>query len=268
MGLLAGSIVLFIFSFLLKEAWPAFRGIGLRHFIQDHAWHPTGSQFNLVPMILGTFLVSVSATLLAAPCGLLSGIFCRFYAPRSVVVVYRRILELLAGIPSVVFGLWGLLNLVPLINQIHPPGTSLLAGAIVLAIMILPTIAVFTDRALGDIPSSWITAAHAMGFSKSTTITKVALPGARSGIIGGILLAWGRALGETMAILMVAGNVPAIPHSIFAPVRTLTSNIALEMAYAMNAHRQSLYVSGLFLMLVISFLVLLSHYIVRRFAHE
>lgn len=159
-------------------------------------------------------------------------------------------METLAGIPSVVYGLWGLMVLVPAIARIGPPGQSVLAGVLVLALMILPTIALVSDAALGAVPETHLRGAAAAGLSRWAIVRSIALPSARSGILTGTLLGTGRALGETMAVVMVTGNVVQVPDSLLAPVRTLTANIALEMAYATDAHRAALFVSGLVLALL------------------
>ena len=168
---------------------------------------------------------------------------------------YRRLIELLAGIPSVVYGFWGLVVLVPLIGAIHPPGPSLLAGIVILTIMILPTIALMADASLANIPQQYLRGAAALGLPRWATIRGVVFPAAKSGLFTGIILETGRAIGETMAILMVCGNVVQTPHSLFDPIRTLTANIAIEMAYALGDHRAALFVSGLVLMGMIAALV-------------
>lgn len=202
-------------------------------------------------MLIATLATSAGAILVAGPLGVASAIFSRFYAPPAISGAFRRMLALLAGIPSVVFGLWGLTVLVPLIAQWQPPGASLLAGVLILAFMVLPTITLTADAALNAVPESYLRGANALGISRTGIILKVAIPAVRSGIIGGILLATARALGETMAVLMVAGNVVQVPASIFDPIRVLTANIALEMAYATSDHRAALFVSGLALMLLV-----------------
>ncbi|MDP3744840.1 MAG: phosphate ABC transporter permease subunit PstC [Methylotenera sp.] len=247
----AAGILLLITLFLLRESWPALQRVGVLRFISDTGWHPLEGAFNLAPMLIATFAASVGAILLAAPLGVATAVFGRFYAPPVVAGVFKRILALLAGIPSVVFGLWGLTVLVSLIAEWQPPGTSLLAGILILAFMVLPTAALTADAALNAVPESYLRGANALGISRSGIILNVAIPAARSGIIGGILLATARALGETMAVLMVAGNVVQVPSSLFDPVRVLTANIALEMAYATGDHRSALFVSGLALMLIV-----------------
>lgn len=258
-AVLAGAIVLLILVFLLSEAVPALRDVSPARFFGDESWHPaegaTKGQFNLTPMLWGTLFVTAGAVLVAAPLGIGSALFCHFYAPSVIAFPYRKLIELLAGIPSVVYGLWGLVVLVPLIGSLHPPGSSLLAGIIILSIMILPTIALMTDATLSNVPKEYLQGAAALGLSRWGTIRGVVFPAAKSGIFTSMILGTGRAIGETMAVLMVCGNVVQIPNSIFDPIRTLTANIALEMAYAMDDHRSALFVSGLVLMAMIVALV-------------
>lgn len=264
----SGLIVLLITAFLIRESVPAFTEIGIGRFLGDASWHPAAiagePSFNMTPMIAGTLLVSAGAMLLAGPIGLGSALFCRYYAPQRVGAVYRKMLELLAGIPSVVFGFWGLVTIVPLITEIRPPGTSLLAGILILALMILPTVALLSDSTLQSVPKRYLDGAAALGLSRWATIRAVALPAARSGLWTALILGAGRALGETMAVLMVCGNVVQVPGSVFQPVRALTANIALEMAYAMNSHRSALFVSGLLLMALVAALVFTAGLLSKR----
>ena len=263
---LAGAITLLIVAFLILEAWPALQTPGLSHFLTDTSWFPvsTTPQFNLVPMVAGTLTATLGAMLLATPLGIAAGLFSRFYAPPAVATWFRRLLELLAGIPSVVYGFWGLVVLTPLIRQWAPPGQSLLAAILILSLMILPTIALLSETALRSVPRAYLQGAAALGLSRWATIRGVALPAARSGIMSSILLAAGRAIGETMAVLMVAGNIVKVPDSLFAPVRTLTANIALELGYALDGHRAALFVSGLILLALIVLLVSMSDWIMRE----
>jgi len=259
---MSGVIVLLILIFLVRESVPALQDVGLLRFASDPSWHPTetaaNGTFNILPMLWGTLFVTVGAVVLATPLGLLSALFCRFYAPPRISTIYRRIMELLAGIPSVVYGFWGLVVLVPLIGALAPPGASLLAGILILTIMIVPTIALFADAAIANVPSTYLNGSAALGLSRWGTLWGVILPAARNGIYTGIILATGRAIGETMALLMVCGNVVQVPDSFFAPMRTLTANIALEMAYALGDHRGALFVSGLMLMAMVLVLVALA----------
>lgn len=251
---LSGAVVVLIAIFVAREAAPLLLRAGPAAFLGG-GWQPLRGRYDLGPMIVGTLATSLGAVMLAAPAGILSAVFVRFYAPGPVAAVYRRAIELLSGIPSVVYGFWGLVTLVPLIARAHPPGASLLAGVLILALMIMPTVALTADAALAAVPAAHLRGAAALGFSRWGMIRGVALPAARAGILTGILLAVGRALGETMAMVLVCGNVVRVPASVFDPVRTLTANIALEMAYATGDHRAALYVSGLALLGVVAALV-------------
>lgn len=251
----AGAIVLFIVVFLAIESMPALRHVGLFRFFTDASWYPSQGLYNLTPMLWGTLFAMVGSVLIATPLGILSAVFCHYYAPPAVARPYRRLIELLAGIPSVVYGFWGLVVLVPLIGAIRPPGPSLLAGIVILTIMILPTIALMADAGLANVPQQYLRGAAALGLPRWATILGVVFPAAKSGLFTGVILETGRAIGETMAILMVCGNVVQTPHSLFDPMRTLTANIALEMAYALGDHRAALFVSGLVLVGMIAALV-------------
>lgn len=243
-------VVLLILLFLAVEAAPVLH-ISVVRFFTDPSWNPGEGMYNLTPMLWGTLYAAGGALLLATPLGIASALFILFYAPPFAANIYGRLVELLAGIPSVVYGFWGLTALVPLINQLHPPGASLLAGILVLMLMILPTIALTAQAALLAVPGEYLRGAAALGLSRWGMIRGVILPAAKTGIVAGIMLAAGRAIGETMAVLMVTGNVVQQATSLFDPVRTLTANIALEMAYAVDDHRGALFVSGLALMLLI-----------------
>ena len=250
-AMLAALVVLLILIFLLHESWPVLSILSITRFINDVSWHPLENSYNLMPMLAGTVWTSSGALLLAIPLSLASALFIVFYAPLHLATAYKRLIELLSGIPSVVFGFWGLTTLVPLINQWNPPGASLLAGILVLTMMILPTVTLTAYTALAAVPDELLRNAAALGLSRWGMIKGVALPAAKTGITTGIILAAARALGETMAVLMVAGNVVQYPETLFDPVRTLAANIALETAYAMGDHRAVLFVSGLLLMLLI-----------------
>lgn len=260
---IAGTLVLLIVIFLIVEALPALHHIGLVRFFTDPAWHPAEGFYNLTPMLWGTLFAMAGSVLIATPLGILSAVFCHYYAPPTVARPYRRLIELLAGIPSVVYGFWGLVVLVPLIGELHPPGPSLLAGILILAIMILPTIALTADASLASVPQYYLRGAAALGLPRWATIRGVVFPAAKSGLFTGVILETGRAIGETMAILMVCGNVVQTPSSLFDPVRTLTANIALEMAYALGDHRAALFVSGLVLMAMIVVLIVSAEWISR-----
>lgn len=258
-----GSVVVLIVVFVGIEAWPGLMEIGPGRFVGDASWHPIESKFNLVPMMVATLLSTAGAVLIATPLGVMSALFCRWYAPRGVATVYRRMIELLAGLPSVVYGFWGLVTLVPLLAKWQAPGSSLLAGVLILSVMILPTVALLADAALANVPGEFVKGAAGLGLGRWGTLRRVVLPAAKSGIMTGVLLATGRAIGETMAVLMVCGNIVELPGSVFDPVRTLTANIALEMGYAYGVHRSALFVTGLLLMGLVVVLVALAEWVSR-----
>ena len=262
----AALILLLVLAFLVHEAWPVLNSGWLR-FLSDDCWHPLENRFGLMPMMQATLFAACGAILLAAPVGLAGAIFARFYAPPFLAKSYRAMLALLAGIPSVVFGLWGLVVLVPLITGWQPPGASLLAAILVLALMIVPTVALTSLAALNAVPSALLNGAAALGLTRKGVVLGVAVPAARVGILGGILLAIARAIGETMAVLMVAGNVVQAPTGLFEPVRVLTANIALELAYATGMHRAGLFASGLLLTLLVLVLAWLAARLAEKARH-
>ncbi len=259
---LAALIVALILLFVLREAWPALQQLGPVRFLGDPGWHPASGDgdagYGLLPMLAGTLLSSGGAVLLAAPLGLGSALFATSYGPPRLRGPHRQLLQLLGGIPSVVVGFWGLVVLTPLIRQWHPPGQSLLAGILCLTLMILPTTALLSEQALRDVPAGSLQAAAALGLSRRATLEGVVLPVARGGLLSAVVLASGRALGETMAVLMVGGNVIQVPATLFDPVRTLTANIALELGYALELHRAVLFVGGLVLMGVVAVVMALA----------
>lgn len=252
---IAGTIVLLILFFLITEALPVLQHVGIAHFFIDSSWHPTESLYNVMPMVWGTLLAAGGAILVAIPLSIASALFSQYYAPPSIAWLYQRFIELLAGIPSVVYGLWGLMVLVPWIGGFHPPGPSLLAGIVILTIMILPTLALTTDAAFQTVPKEYLYGAAALGLDRWAIIRGVIFPSARSELFTGGLLQAGRAIGETMAVLMVCGNIVQTPSTVFDPIRTLTANIALEMAYAIGDHRSALFVSGLLLLIMVIALI-------------
>jgi len=249
-GIAAGMVLLILF-FLLAESLPLLREIPAVRFVTDSSWQPTEGAYNLAPMLSGTLYAAGGALFLATPLGIASALFVAYYALPSAARIYRRLIELLAGIPSVVYGFWALTTLVPLINELHPPGASLLAGILVLTLMILPTVALTAHAALLAVPDEYLRGAAALGMSRWSIIRGVVLPAARMGVTAGIILAAGRAIGETMAVLMVTGNVVQHASTVYDPIRTLAANIALEMPYALGDHRAALFVSGLMLMLLV-----------------
>lgn len=263
-ALVSGLLVLAIVIFLLKEAWPAIQSGRAVSFFTDKEWQPGSQrdpQFGLLPMLLASVLVTALAAIIAIPLGIGSAIFQVYYAPSWLARWQGRLMELLAGVPSIVFGFWGLTVLVPLIGKVQPPGQSLLAAGIVLALMVLPTIALTSRSALASIDPGLIQASAALGMSRPAQILSVALRAASPGIGTGCMLGLTRAIGETMAVVMVCGNIAKMPGSLFDPVRPITATIALEMGYATEAHKSLLYGTALVL---IAFTALIMIFKLRR----
>ena len=257
----SGGIVLLILAFLVLEAAPALSAIGPAHFVSDPSWHPSSGLYTMTPMLVASLAITAGAVLLAAPLGVASALFCRFYAPPKLARLYRAFIQLLAGIPSVVFGFWALVVLVPVLAP------SLLAGILILALMILPTVALIADSSIAQVPPDQLRAAAALGLTRWSTIRGVILPSARSGLVTALILATARAIGETMAVLMVCGNVVKLPKQLSDPVRTLTANIALEMSYAGGLHRSALFVSGLLLLALVALLVAITETLSKGKVH-
>jgi phosphate transport system permease protein len=250
-GLVALACVAAVFAVLAVGSWPALKGVGVASFFRGLDWHPTVGEVSLIPMVAGTFAVSLGALMLAGPVGVGCAIFLSFYGKGRTATAFRLLLQMLSGIPSVVYGLWGLTILVPLIAESHPPGASVLAGVVVLSIMILPTTAVVSEEAIRQLPADLYRGGIGLGIPRHRVIGKIVLPAARGVLFAAALLGLARALGETMAVLMVTGNAIELPTSLFAPVRTLSANIVLEMAYAVDVHRSALFVTGLVLMTIV-----------------
>ena len=249
-GLFSAFVVFFIFIFLLKESFAAFDRDIFSYFL-DESWFPTEGQFNMAPMIIGSLLVTFGSIVIAFPLGLFSALYISYYCPNSIRSGFRKVIELYTGIPSVIFGFWGLMKVVPIINEINPPGQSLIAGIIILALMIFPIISLSLVAAFEMSSKTDYNVSRSLNIRKSKYIWVILLPSLKKQIVGSVFLSLGRAIGETMAVLMVCGNIVQIPESIFSPIRTLTANIALEMSYAMGVHRSSLFLTGLLLLIII-----------------
>ena len=250
--------ILFIICFLILESSDVLRKINVSQYFFDANWHPNDGEFLLLPMIFGSLFVMIGAMILAIPLGFFSAILCQFYSPAWISRFFQRIIEVLSGIPSVVYGFWGVVVIVPLLATIQAPGTSLLAGILVLTLIIMPGLALIANHAFQNVDKIHLQNAIALGLSRYSIIRHIIFPQAKRGLLTGMILQSGRAIGETLAVLMVCGNVVQFPGNLFEPVRTLTSNIALEMAYAMDLHRSALFLSGLILMLVVLGLILLA----------
>lgn len=251
--------------FILKEGVPFMLQVGPRNFLFSSDWSPQDGKFGIYPMIVASLWVTLGAMLIGAPLGVAGAIFLNEFVPRSVTRIIKPTIELLAGIPSVVFGFIGVVVLAPLIRSgLGGPGLSVLAGSVVLGIMVLPTVISISTDALSAVPNTYREGALALGATRWQAVHMVVLKAARSGIVASIILAMGRAVGETMAVIMVAGNAVKVPHSALDSVRTLTANIALEMGYATGLHRQALFATGVVLFVVIMILNSIAMAAVRR----
>ncbi|NBD36330.1 MAG: phosphate ABC transporter permease subunit PstC [Chloroflexi bacterium] len=261
-ALLSVFILFLIAVFTLREGLEAFQTIGVGQMLSGTVWRPGQDQYGILAMILGSVLVTIGAIAIGVPFALGCAIFLAEVAPDNVRAIVRPAVELLAGIPSVVYGLVGMVVLVPMVRQIPVPGNSgygLLSASIVLAVMILPTITNIAEDAIRAVPQSYREGAFALGSTHWQTITGVILPAARSGIIAGIILGVGRALGETMAMIMVIGNSVVLPKPLndnpitifLRQARTLTGNIAVEIGYATGVHESALFATGVILFMLI-----------------
>jgi phosphate ABC transporter permease protein PstC len=255
------AIALFIF----KEGVPIMARTGLGHFLFGSTWAPLEGQFGILPFIIGSLIVTAGALTLGVPLGVACAVYLAEFAPRQWVTVLKPAIELLAGIPSVVYGFMGVMWLAPLIRRhLGGPGLSILAASCVLAIMILPTIVGVSVDALQAIPRRYKEGALALGATEWQALWRVQWPAARSGILAGVILGMGRAVGETMAVIMISGNATQIPHSMLDSVRTLTANIAIEMGYAVGEHRQALFATGVVLFFFIMLLNTVALRVARR----
>ncbi len=249
------SFLAIITFFIFIEGTPIIIKYGIKNFLLGMDWFPSEKSFGILPMIIGSVEVTAGALIIGVPLGLACAITLTEFSSKRVRQIIKPVIELLAGIPSVVYGFIGVVILVPFIrNNLGGPGLSVLAASIVLGIMILPTIISISIDSLLAVPRNYREGSIAMGATQWQTTIMVMFPAAKSGIITSIILGMGRAIGETMAVIMIAGNAINIPHSILDPVRTLTSNIALEIGYSTGEHRQALFATGIVLFIIIMIL--------------
>jgi phosphate ABC transporter permease protein PstC len=250
-ALSAVAAIFLIAIFIFTEGIPLVARIGVFRFIASTQWAPVRGQFGILPMIIGSLEVTLLAIVVGAVLGLACAIYLAEFAPRWSVRVLKPMIELLAGIPSVVYGFIGVVVLVPWIrNAFGGPGFSVLASGLILGVMVLPTVIAISLDALNAVPLAYKEGSLALGATRWQTVYRAILPAARSGIIASLILGMGRAIGETMAVIMVAGNAIKIPQSVLEPVRTLTSNIALEMGYASGDHQAALFATGMILFII------------------
>ena len=259
------GLLLLITIFIFREGLPVILKVGLLDFLFSDQWAPTKGHFGILSMIISSLAVTVMAIILGVPLALACAITLAEFCPRRWLLILKPTIELLAGIPSVVFGFLGVILLVPIIRDyLGGPGLSLLASSIILAIMILPTITSISIDALQAVPLLYKEGALAMGATHWQALWYVLLPAARSGVVTAIILGMARAIGETMAVIMVAGNALKIPTSPLDPVRTLTSTIALEMGYSSGDHRTALFAAGIVLFVFIMGLNILANTLMRK----
>ncbi len=259
------SALILITFFIFASGLPVMLRHGFSDFLLNLRWAPTKGSFGIFPMIVGSIFVTVGALVIGVPLGVMTAIFLAEMSSRQVKRVVRPLIQLLAGIPSVVYGFMGVVIIVPFIRDyVGGSGFSILASSIILGIMILPTIVSISQDSIEAVPRSYKEGSLALGATKWQTITGVILPAAKSGIIAAVILGMGRAVGETMAVIMVIGNSVKIPYSILDPARTLTSNIALEMAYSVGEHREALFATAIVLFIFIMILNTIAAVTVKR----
>lgn len=244
--------VILICVFLFANGLPAIGKIGPLKFLLGQKWKPSNNLYGILPFILGSIYVTAGAIAIGVPIGILTSVFMAKFCPRRIYRPLKAATELLAGIPSVVYGFFGMMVLVPLIRQIpRCKGNVMLTACILLGIMILPTIIGVAESAIRSVPESYYEGALALGATHERSVFTVILPAAKSGILAGVVLGIGRAIGETMAVIMVAGNQPMMPKGLLKGVRTMTGNIVTEMGYAADLHREALIATAVVLFVFI-----------------
>lgn len=235
------AAVVLICIFLFANGVPAISEIGIFHFLLGTKWKPANNLFGILPMIVGSLYVTAGALVIGVPVGILTAVFIARFCPRRLYKLLKSAINLMAGIPSVVYGFFGLVVLVPLVRETFGGrGMSVLTASILLGLMILPTIISVSEASIQAVPQSYYEGGLALGASHERSVFFTILPAAKSGIFAGIVLGMGRAVGETMAVMMVAGNQAVIPEKITSGVRTLTTNIVMEMGYSTDLHREAL----------------------------
>lgn len=264
------AAVVLICLFLFANGIPAMKEIGLLNFLTGAKWKPGNDIYGILPMILGSIYITAGAVVIGVPVGLLTAIFMAFYCPKKLYGLLKPCTELLAGIPSIVYGFFGMVVIVPCIRTVAAlfgadiSGSSILAASVLLGIMILPTVIGVSEAALRAVPSAYYEGAVAMGARHERAIFTVMLPAAKSGVLAGVVLGIGRAIGETMAVIMVAGNQPRLTGNMLKGIRTMTANIVMEMGYATGLHREALIATGVVLFVFILIINLTFSILKRR----
>lgn len=251
--------VFIICIFMFANGLPAIMEIGPLNFLTGIEWRPNNDIYGILPMIVGSVLTTIGALIIGAPIGILSAVFLAFYCPKKIYPVLKSGVQLLAGIPSVVYGFFGLMVLVPFVREVFGGrGLSVLTASVLLGMMILPTIISVSESSIRAVNTSYYEGSVGLGATHERSIFRCVLPACKSGIMTGVVLGLGRAIGETMAVIMVAGNQAAIPKALIDGVRTMTTNIVMEMGYAVDLHRQALIGTAVVLfifILIINFLL-------------
>ena len=255
--------VVVISLFLFASAFPTILEIGPLNFLFGKIWKPGNDIYGIFPMIVGSVYVTGISILIGVPLGLFTALYMTYFAPKRLYRVMKPAVELLSGIPSIVYGFFGLMVLVPLFRSIFGSGKSILTASVLLSFMILPTIITVSESSLRALDNSLLEGALALGDTKEKAVFRVMVPAASSGILSSVILGVGRSIGETMAVVMVAGNQPRIPGSVLDGVRTMTANIVLEMGYATDLHREALIATGAVLFVFVLILNL-SFSLIRR----
>ena len=261
--------VALICIFLFANGIPAMKEIGFVKFLTGTLWRPKNEIFGIFPMIVGSLYVTAGAIIVGVPIGILAAVFLARFCPKPLYRIMKPGVELLAGIPSVVYGFFGLMIIVPWVRDTFRPyyggnGLSLFSAALLLGIMILPTIISISESAIRSVPDKYYQGALALGATHERSVFRTVVPAAKSGIMAGIVLGIGRAFGETMAVIMIAGNQAWIPDNMFQGIRTLTANIVMEMGYAQDLHREALIATGVVLFVFILIINTLFSILKRR----
>ena len=266
--------VILICAFLFANGVPAIGKIGVFNFLLGETWKPGNDLYGILPFILGSIYVTAGAIVIGVPIGLLTAIFMARFCPKSIYRFMKPAVDLLAGIPSVVYGFFGMVVLVPFVRNFFGQtlgfggnGSSMFTASVMLGIMILPTIISVGESSIRAVPDSYYEGSLALGATHERSVFCTIVPAAKSGIMAGIILGIGRAIGETMAVIMIAGNQPRMPKGIFEGVRTLTSNIVMEMGYATDLHREALIATAVVPFVFILIINLLFSLVKRRSAN-
>lgn len=261
--------VALICIFLFANGVPAIAKIGISDFLLGQKWKPSNNLYGILPFILGSIYVTAGSIVIGVPLALLLSVFLAFYCPKRLYPVLKTMVNLMAGIPSVVYGFFGLVMIVPLMRQLTgKDGSTMLTASILLGIMILPTVTGVTESALRSVPTSYYEGALALGATHERSVFTAVFPAAKSGIMAGVVLGIGRSIGETMAVIMVAGNQTWMPQGLLKGVRTMTTNIVMEMGYAADLHREALIATGVVLFVFILIINLCVSALKRRAMSE